>query len=183
MTDKPLPKNHISSFASTLIPPVNPSNPEWITDHVLETYLAHIKGTVGSTAYRHWYVHQKKDPQTVKDVTNGGQRSCAYYASAVLVTFGLTYKILASTNGLLRDMWGIGWYELQEPRPGAVLVWLPREGETGNYPHLGFYMGDDKAISTIGGDICTPMEHDWRYVPPKSDHRELHSIWWHDKLV
>lgn len=183
MTDKTLPKDHVASFSSRSLPAVNPSIPEWVTTHLLETYLAHIRGSLGSKSYRHWYVHQNKDPNVAKDVTNGGQRSCGYFASAVLVVFGLAYKLRAETQGLLKDMWSHDWYEIKEPRPGAVLVWIPREAETGSYPHIGFYIGDGVAISHIGGDVCAPAEHDYNYVPPKSDHRELHSIWWHDKLV
>ncbi len=177
------PNDHLASFSLQLIPSINPSLPQWISTHILETYLAHIRGSIGSQSYRHWYGHQNMSPGEVKDVTNAGQISCAYYASCVLVAFGLAYKLRAETQGLLKDMWSHDWYQIEEPRPGAVLLWMPRQTQTGKHPHIGFYMGEDKAISHIGGEVCAPTEHDWSYVPPKADHRELHSIWWNDRLV
>jgi hypothetical protein len=168
-------------------------NPNWITTHLLETYLAHIRGTLGSRAYRHRYVHRSEEPEKTIDITRDGEISCAFYTSLILTSFGLidmhsavrgTLSIHSATEGILRDLPLSGWYEIPEPRVGSVLIWESRAISDGSlHRHSGFYMGDDKAISHVGNDIRAPHEHDWRYVPPNPQERTVESIWWHDKLV
>jgi hypothetical protein len=166
--------------------PFNPSHPDWVTTHLLETYLEFIKGSIGTKAYQHWYGHRQADPSKTLDLTAGGtlQLSCSYFVSAVLTTFGLIEKIHATTAGTIRDMQSSGWHELTNPQVGAVLIWekyvLP---DGAAFPHCGFYVAEGKAISHVGGDIKMPYEHDWKHVPPDPAERKVASIWWHDKLV
>lgn len=111
-----------------------------------ETYLAVIQNSVGSAMFQNLYA--KVDGE-VKDITDDGDLSCAFYVSSVLLMFGLIKEGHATVHGLLREFENEKWEEIHEPKAGSVLVWEEEVDDKGDrHPHIGFYIGEEKALSS-----------------------------------
>jgi|SRR3989344_3364252 len=136
-----------------------------------ETYLETIKKSVGSELFQ--TVWAEVDGEK-KDIANRGQYSCAIHVSRILLWFGLVQEIHAMTPGLVKDMNRFGWKKIQKPRLGCVLHWGKTYSNGSENEHVGFYMGDEKAISN-NRDSGVPVEH--YYSPEK-----LEAMYWHPKL-
>jgi len=132
--------------------------PQFVVEPTAETefktYLQMIKNSVGTHMFRNLFV--MRDGQ-VFDASGNGQRSCAFFVSSILVIFkkiGSFHKTVYST---IKDLHAHGWVEVDDLRPGDVIIWEPIEGENGAYSHIGFYIGDDTAVSasdTAGAPIA-----------------------------
>jgi hypothetical protein len=81
-----------------------------------------------------------------------------------LYHFGLIEKPHATVASTIKDMEEHGWSVVEEPRIGDVLVWEPSdahaEGEM--HEHIGFYIGDERAISN-SSTTAEIVEHDWTF--------------------
>lgn len=150
-----------------------------VSINVFETYMATIKKSTGAKIFQNLYasINGKN-----KDIAENGSLSCARYASAILVMTGLIKGLHATVEGTVKDIENSGWKKIQKPRKGAVLVWEP--GPQSNWhPHIGFYIGKDKAISN-STKKRVPARHHWTYGTTEDGKpkRKVASIWWHDKL-
>lgn len=142
---------------------------------VRESYLAAIRNAIGSRMFRNYYV--EIDGKTT-DIAKDGELSCAIFASAVLTLSGLIKGPHATVTSTVRDLKESGWLPVSEPQTGAVLVWKPSDlGGSEPHGHIGFYMGDDRAISnsTTQG---VPVGHHWTY----EGSREIAEILWNPAL-
>lgn len=145
-----------------------------------DSYIAVIKNSVGTNMFRSLYarVDGKKE-----DILRGGDISCAFFVSSVLLIFRLVKEIHVTVAGTERDIKKFGWKKNSEPRPGAIIVWKPKffkeSGETHN--HIGFYIGEEKAVSN---DHFTgiPVVHDWLFRVNGESGRNATAIYWHEKL-
>lgn len=118
-----------------------------------------------------------------QDINKNGALSCSFFASAVLYINKLIEDMHAGVPGLERDLEASGWTQIDEPREGAVLVWEPLEGSFvpgmgSQHTHLGFYVGDDRAVSNGSNTTLMPEEHHWTY----DGTRKVVRIWWHPDL-
>ena len=83
-----------------------------------------------------------------KDIFKNGQLSCAYYLSSILKIFDLISQPHATVKSTINDMRQSGWQPTKKLKPGNVLVWEEKKFSDGTiHQHLGFYLGQDKAIS------------------------------------
>ncbi len=73
-----------------------------------------------------------------QDVMNNGELSCAYMVSSVLTIFQLIDMPHATVRTTLERMHQTGWYQIDAPVEGAVVVWDE---------HIGFYVADEWVIS------------------------------------
>ncbi len=139
-----------------------------------KNYLAFIKNSIGSTAYRNILVNMNGQEF---DIAMDGKRSCAYFVSSALRSFGLCADIHATVTGAEKDLLNNGWEEVPEPVLGAVLIWeRKKQGEMESL-HMGFYMGNQTAISN-DWEKNSPMEHHYTY-----DHtRRIIKVLWHARL-
>jgi hypothetical protein len=120
------------------------------------TYLAMIKNSVGSNQYRNCYVVVNGEEH---DIMKDGDLSCAFFVSSILNQFDLVKRPHATVSGTVKDMLESGWVEATELQPGDVIVWAPGQQAAGEvHAHIGFYMGDDRAISN-SYKLRTPTEH------------------------
>jgi hypothetical protein len=120
---------------------------------------------------------------TEQDINKDGALACAFFASAVLYINKFIHDMHAGVPGLERDLAGSGWIQIKEPREGAVLVWEPRAasfvpGMGEQHAHLGFYVGDDRAVSNGSNSTLMPEEHHWTY----DGTRAVVRMWWHPDL-
>ena len=124
-----------------------------------------------------------------QDILRNGEVSCAVFVSSILYLhnsileyegkprwLSFTHATVSSTE---KDMEKNGWGLIDDLREGAVITWEPityADGAT--HWHIGFYVGNDRAISNASNDIGVPSEHDATY----GGKRKIIRIWWHPVL-
>ncbi len=141
---------------------------------IFESYLALIKNSVDSNLFRNLYAQVDQEN---KDNTNDGNLSCAFFVSSVLVLFKLIGEGHATVKSTVADMEESGWKEIKEPKIGSILVWEKKEINGGLNSHIGFYLGDNQAISN-NSKTGKPVTHHWTY----NQTRKVEEIYWHQKL-
>ncbi|MBL7155260.1 MAG: hypothetical protein ISS88_02025 [Candidatus Portnoybacteria bacterium] len=110
-----------------------------------QNYLQIIKASQGSQMFQRLYVLENNKK---KDIFKNGQLSCAYYLSSILKIFDLISQPHATVKSTINDMRQSGWQPTKKLKPGNVLVWEEKKFSDGTiHQHLGFYLGQDKAIS------------------------------------
>jgi len=135
-----------------------------------ESYLAFIKNSVGSHSFRNFYVAENN---TIKDIVKGGMTSCAFFVSSVILTFGLIKANHLTVKGLIEDLEQSGWYKINTPLVGSILLWEEKRG----HKHTGFFIAKDRAISNSSTEHC-PVIHSWDYAGK----RKVVAIYWHKRL-
>lgn len=145
---------------------------------LFDTYIATIKNGAGTKMFTQCFacIDGKK-----QNIAQGGELSCALFASSVLAMFNLVKSRHATVEGMLRGMKASGWKQIKKPKTGAVIVW-DISAESYGHKHIGFYIGNSKAISNSTAQKA-PARHHWTFGTrggkPK---RRAQSIWWHKKL-
>ncbi len=109
-----------------------------------ESYLAMIRNAEGSKLFRNLYARIGGERS---DITKGGVTSCAYFVSIILHAFYLVETPHATVAGLERDLLRSGWQKTDTPHEGDIIVWEPVMQAGSMNAHVGFYIGEDKAIS------------------------------------
>jgi hypothetical protein len=128
-----------------------------------------IHNSVGSNLFRNFYVHT--DERGDFDALDDGNDSCAFFVSAILVMFKKLSAIHGTVDSTIKDLRESGWAELNTPQQGDVLVWEARHFTDGLKEHIGFSLGNGRAISTSWTEK-TPVEHDERFS--KNDRKIIH---------
>ena len=139
-----------------------------------ESYLAMIKNSVGTKMFRNFYI---KIGNRKEDDTREGELSCAYFVSGILAIFGLIKKIKVNVDELVEEMKKCGWKQIKSPRKGSVVVWEAKKFDDEVHKHIGFFIGNGKAISN-NFKKKTPIIHHWTFERS----RKVEGIFWHKKL-
>ena len=142
------------------------------------TYLAIINNSLGAKIFQTVFVKRNK---TKTDVCDGGRLSCAVFVSYVLKLVDLIDTAHATVTSTIVDMEKTGWYKINREKVGSVLVW--EEGDTSNgHQHIGFYIGNKKAISN-SSKYGVPKMHHWTYgISKNKPKRQIKAMYWHNKL-
>ena len=148
---------------------------------LFDTYIAVIKNSVGSKIFRNSYakVNGKKI-----DILKNGELSCAFFVSSVLALFPLFELIKcpphSTVDGTLKDLQQSGWQKIKKPKIGSIIVW----GKNHNsHKHIGFYIGNNKAISTNSFRKGQPVIHHWTYgIKRNKPGRKVEAIFYNKKL-
>jgi hypothetical protein len=128
----------------------------------LPTLLAKIEGSIDSQQYLSLYVQVREGDQvTHKDVIGNGRFACAYYVSSLLTLVGLTEGHVHTTvTETINDMLASGWYEIDAPIPGAVILWAPKmASDSIPHRHIGFSLGGERVVSTDGTTGKPTLHH------------------------
>ncbi len=148
---------------------------------LFDTYMAMVRHSVGTAMFRNAYykVNGKKE-----DVLRDGDLSCAVYVSSLLSLLELIPEVHTTVRGTVEDMRNVGWRRITRPRKGCVIVWgaktFKKSGET--HGHIGFYIGNQKAISNSSKKRA-PAVHHWTYGKKGSaSHRTIEAMYWHNQL-
>lgn len=148
---------------------------------LFDTYIAVVKNSVGSKMFRNFYakVNGKKT-----DIMNNGDVSCAWFVSSLLYLFKLIKDIHCTIDGTVRDLEQSDWNKISKPKVGSVIVWEKKNfGKNDFHKHIGFYIGDNKAISTSSSKNGQPAIHRWTYgVKNNKPVRKIEAIFWNKKL-
>lgn len=141
---------------------------------VKETYLAVIKNSVGSRMFQNFYatVDDMK-----KDIMNGGGLSCAFFVSSITMLTGLSKNLHGTVDGTVRDLNESGWGEISDLRIGAVIIWEKEIFDGEEHKHIGFYIGNNEAISNSSLKKV-PVQHNATF----DGKRKIANILWNSKL-
>lgn len=135
-----------------------------------------IEGSVGSKLFQNIY-SLNEDGEEI-NITESGVLSCAYFVSSILLIHNLLKSAHATVDGTIKDMLESGWYEVSELKTGTVILWENDIEGAGLHRHLGFYIGDDRAISNSSEERF-PKIHDINFGDKQ---RKIEKIYWHDNL-
>lgn len=151
-----------------------------ITPLTFKTYLSVVRGSVDSAMFRHIYASVDG---IETDVTHDAMFSCAFFVSSILKMFDLVERMHATVASTIVDLEKKGWHTIPEPRIGAVLLWEKEQANDGSlHKHLGFYVGDQQAISNASSKK-SPQQHHWTYSESDGKPvRAIEAIYWHEKL-
>ncbi len=138
---------------------------------LLENYLHMAKASVDSPIFRNFYCLVDDEKQ---DILRDGDLSCAFFVSWILIPFKLLKESHATVSGTIKDLANSGWTKIETPKPGAVLVWTPQQSGEEIHAHVGFYLGDELAVSN-DYKKRSPQIHPWNSRP-------IEEILWHPKL-
>ena len=142
---------------------------------ISDTYLAVIKNSIGSKMFRNSYV--KIDGKKI-DILKNGDVSCAFYVSSILMMFKLVGNVHATVDGTVKDLEKSSWKKINKPKIGYVLVWEETDfGKNDLHKHIGFYIGNNKAISNSTKKRF-PAEHDWKF----DGKRKIELMLWNKNL-
>ncbi|TSC73817.1 MAG: hypothetical protein G01um101444_456 [Parcubacteria group bacterium Gr01-1014_44] len=144
-----------------------------------ESYLKAVENSVGSKLFRNLYykVNGKKS-----DILISGVLSCAVFVSWILKNFELIKEGHATVDGAIKDLKKSSWKKIRKPKIGAVLVWEEQYYDSGPHKHIGFYIGNNKAVSnSLRSKV--PAKHHWTFGSKNDkNYRKVIEIWWHKKL-
>ena len=119
------------------------------------------------------------------DVFENGGTACCGHVSWILLALELIKHPHAAVHGTIKDLIASGWYEIKEPRLGAIIIWESRiadsglQGEKGvELSHMGFYVGNEEAISNDSRGSGFPRRHHYMY----NGTRKIEKIYWHSAL-
>jgi len=144
---------------------------------LFETYLETIKRSVGSNLFQITWGEVDGEK---RDLTNKGQYSCAAHVSSILLWFseyGLIKMRHVGVSGLVKDMEKCGWHKIDTPKEGCIIQWEGKLKNDEMNEHIGFYIGEDRAISNER-DAGTPIEHHYTY----EGKRKIEAMYWHHRL-
>jgi hypothetical protein len=127
-----------------------------------ETYLKLIRNSVGTGMFRNFYIEDATGKKL--DALNDGSNACAFYVSAVLVLVEQLSGVHGTVKSTVDDLRRSGWHEVNEKamKRGDVVVWEAMEFADGIYQHIGFYIGNDRAVSTSWAKKVV-VEHDLHF--------------------
>jgi hypothetical protein len=123
-----------------------------------ESYLAQIRNSVGSKAFRNFFVVDEKGKRL--DALQDGNLSCAYFVSVLLRNFGLIKKLHFTVGKTVLDMLDSGWKKVspKKLKAGDVLVWI-EAGKGDLHNHIGFFVGNGQAVSNSETARVVAMHH------------------------
>lgn len=127
-----------------------------------KTYLQLIhNNSIGTAMFRNFYIETSEGTM---DAVSDGANSCAFYVSSVLVILKQLTGVHGTIKSTVADLEENNWQKVDEPdlQPGDVIIWRAMEFEDGIYEHIGFYVGDSKAVSTSQQEKRV-VEHDLHF--------------------
>lgn len=139
----------------------------------------------GGDNYLFRNIYAKNEEGKEIDILEDGKNSCATFVSWTLLAVELIKRPHATVEGTEKDLVDSGWFEIKELKPGAILIWEKASDNDkllGEYAlkrrHMGFYVGDNSAISNDSKDRGFPHKHHYTY----NDTRKIEKIYWHPEL-
>lgn len=142
---------------------------------IFDTYLAVIKNSVGSKLFKNFYA---KVGGRKTDIMENGNLSCAFYVSSALTMLKLIKGIHGTVDSTIKDLRQSGWVVIKKPKIGSVIVWEKMSlGGDDYHKHIGFYIGNEKAISN-NSRFGYPTQHHWTF----SGKREVEMLFWSSKI-
>ncbi len=146
-----------------------------------KSLLAIVTNSIrGGDNYLFRNLYAKNEQGEEVDILKDGEDACGVVVSWPLLALEMIKRPHATVEGVEKDMIESGWYEIKDLRPGAVLLWEPKVGKFDGllHRHLGFYIGNDEAISNDSQGRGLPWKHHVTY----NNTRKVEKIYWHRDL-
>jgi hypothetical protein len=125
-----------------------------------KTYLKMVRNSIGTSMFRNWYIQTEQHGEF--DAMRDGEDSCAFYVSGVLKIFDKVQSIHGLVDSVAKDLQESGWQSVTEPIEGDVLIWEAQKFGDRMQHHIGFYVGNGKAISTSWKEkVVVEHEHNF----------------------
>ncbi len=141
---------------------------------MFDSYVQAIRNSVNSRLFRNLYINYSGKKE---DVLENGRFSCAVFVSSVLYLYKLISDVHATVAGSVTDLEKSGWEQIPKPEIGSVIVWENHQSNEG-HKHIGFYIGEDKAISN-SSKKKQPILHHWTFGTKKGQPvRKIEKILW-----
>ncbi|HDQ16849.1 MAG TPA: hypothetical protein ENN31_01865 [Candidatus Vogelbacteria bacterium] len=154
-------------------------NDKKLTPDFRKNYFQIINNSLKTKIFKNFFV---KDKKKKIDIVNNGRFACAWYASAVLLLSGLIDKTRLTVNSLEKDLLRNNWREVKKIKKGAILIWKEKENYGASNRHIGFYIGNNKAVSN-NSQKGYPIIHHYTFGKDKNGpKRKIEKIYWHQKL-
>lgn len=155
----------------------------------LKSLLAIVENsTKGGDNYFFRNLYADEDGREI-DILENGHNSCGAHVSWILLTLELIKHPHATVHATEKDMLSSGWYQIQELKPGAVIVWEKRtsamfDGERIPKEHMGFCISETEAVSNDSKGTGFPWKHHITYgtSPDGTPVRKIEKILWHLEL-
>ena len=150
----------------------------WLRRRTL-IYIA--KNSVGSKMWSKSFILDSEG--NVHDLYEDGNLSCAYHISTTLKMCELwKNEAIANVDSLVNKLPENGWTQIDEPRPGALIVYgknqLHRAWAT---KHVGILVGSDEVVSNGSNESHIIESHPINYMKlPSGEWREIEGYWWHE---
>jgi hypothetical protein len=112
----------------------------------LQTVLAAAYGSVGSHEYQHVFVRREN---SLEDVTNSGELSCAISTTAIFHRFGLLEATHTTVKGFEEEVVASDfWVEIMQQMPGAIGILEGKRHLDGSVKnrHTFICVGDNLAV-------------------------------------
>lgn len=118
-----------------------------------KTLFKLIENSIGSKLFRnnYFFVDGKS-----KDLLKNGELSCAFYVSSILYLLRLIKDVHTTVQGTIKDMEESGWYKIEKPKKGAVILYEP---DKHGHLHLGFYWSKNRAVSNVSSKKSPNFHH------------------------
>ena len=153
-----------------------------------KNYLAMIENSAKGEnwMFKNFYIEKDKEP---KDYLEDGKNSCAVFVSTILYSYNSLLENLGKAHWVKfihltvasteKDLKENSWHEIKDLKPGAVFIWDKKDGRDGSpHNHIGFYIGNDEAISNDSKGSGFPWKHHVTY----NGDRKIEKILWHLEL-
>jgi len=157
----------------------------------LKSLLAIVQNAIREENYLFRNLYAQVEEMGEVDILEDGRNSCAVFVSWILLALEMIKKPHASVDSTERDLIASGWFEIDDPKPGAVIVYgatdevQPFLGIKGvEHRHMGFYIGNDEVISNSSNNGRVPTKHHYTYGTNAdgSPKRKVEKIYWHHDL-
>jgi len=115
------------------------------------------------------------------DITKNGALCSGKLVSSILYLNKLIHDMHVTVEGVEKDMCSSDWRQVQELTAGCVLTW--EDGNGNLKTHIGFYVGDDQAISN-NAEKGLPEQHHYTFGTTEQGEpkRKILSMYWHPVL-
>lgn len=112
---------------------------------LFDSYITAVEKSVGSRFFQSVFAKVKGRKE---DILRGGELSCAFFVSSLLLLFGLISRKHANVDSTLRSLRRCGWHDIARPKRGAVIVWGIKDFAKGDsHKHIGFCLDGRTALS------------------------------------
>lgn len=126
-----------------------------------ETYLIMIENAEGTRMFRSLFA-QRDDSENPEDILNGGELSCAFFVSNLLLLFGWVDAPHATVKSVRRVLLENGWESVgaEDIQSGDVVFWEEVVSKNSDrHSHVGFALNDKEAISTSDKNHAVMRHH------------------------
>lgn len=132
-----------------------------------------IQNSVGTKMFRNFWVNDGKEFDAMKN----GELSCAFYVSGILKMFNLIDSLHGTVASTIVDLEKSGWKKVTKPKIGSVIVWEKQVFGGEEHAHIGFYVGENRAISN-SSEKGFPVRHNWQF----DGKRKIEVTYWKEIL-